>query len=187
MVIGPDTSHDAQPAQFDEIDRLLRAAFGGPHEAELVRRLRANGEIWSEMVKPAQHRIAGYYALSRMIAPVGWACLAPVAVWPEFQNGALAKSNPSKVASSQWRVGSRMMQELQTAMETSTVSSSNALFPEAIVVLGKPSFYERFGFSRNRARNLTTPYPIEYTMILGAGDDAPTQTLIYPSAFDDMS
>ena len=69
MVIGPDVSRNAQPEQYAEIDELLRAAFGRPDEAELVQQLRADGHMWTEVIKPWEGVIGGYAALSRMQAP----------------------------------------------------------------------------------------------------------------------
>lgn len=173
MVIGPDTSREAKSTEYVEIDALLRAAFGGPEEAELVQRLRADGDMFTEVVKPWQGRIVGYYALSRMPEPAGWACLAPVAVLPECQNGALGDGR-------HWRVGSRMMRELVTAVQGGW--DGGGMF-DTVVVLGKPSFYARAGFSLDRAARLTSPYPLDHTLILRPGDDQPWQRLVYPAAF----
>ncbi|QBF30912.1 GNAT family N-acetyltransferase [Thalassococcus sp. S3] len=178
MVIGPDVTRAPETkVDFDEIDALLRAAFGGAEEAELVRRLRADGDIWFEAVKPAGGRaVGGYYAVSRMRAPEGWGCLAPVAVWPEMQGGALDAKRRKE-----WRIGSRMMRELVALIEDPPPGLD---LPNCLVVLGKPSFYERAGFSRARAARLITPYPIEFTMLAGPGVDVPEARLVYPPAFD---
>lgn len=190
MVVGPDFSTNVTNTDYDEVDALLCAAFPTDAEARLVRRLREDGDMWHEALKPWAGRIGGYYALSRMQAPEGWACLAPVAVLPEWQGGALAENNPNMqpggpkdaVYRSPWRFGSRMMQELASFYEISTSSFHDRL-PETIVVLGKPSFYGRAGFSLERARRLSSPYPVEYTLILRRGDDVPETELIYPKAF----
>jgi putative acetyltransferase len=54
------------------------------------------------------------------------------------------------------------------------------------VVLGKPSFYTRCGFSHPRAVRLTSPYGAEHTLIARPGDDSPDATLIYPAAFQGL-
>jgi putative acetyltransferase len=95
MVIGPDTLRGVTEAQFDEVDALLRDAFPTDDEARLVRQLRADGEMLYEFQKPWMGKIGGYFALSRMQAPEGWVCLAPMAVRPEWQSGKLAESNPN--------------------------------------------------------------------------------------------
>jgi hypothetical protein len=90
MPIGPDFTRTPREDEHGEIHALLVAAFGRADEADIVRRLRADGEMWIELVKPWDGAIAGYAALSRMRAPQGWACLAPVAVLQRFRNGAMA-------------------------------------------------------------------------------------------------
>ena len=54
------------------------------------------------------------------------------------------------------------------------------------VVLGKPSFYARCGFSSARAARLTSPYPIDHTLIARPGDDTPDESLLYPAAFNEV-
>ncbi len=176
MVIGPDYSHEMRPDQAAEVDALLRAAFDGDAEVELLHKLRRDGDIEVEFVKPWGRRIAGYAALSRMRQPEGWLCLAPVAVWPEFQRGATAPAGQDK---RYWQIGRRLVSELAAAAKLREFDKI-----PAIVVLGQPEFYEKCGFSRARAARLTSPYPVEFTMLAAPGDDVPEETLIYPAAFD---
>lgn len=141
------------------VDRLLNAAFDAPDEAGLVQALRKDGAIAGEMVLPMGEEIVGYYALSTMQAPRGWLCLAPVAVAPEHQGKGL---------------GRRMMGQL-----TEWAKAAG----QYVVVLGYVPFYENAGFSAARAERLTSPFPIEHTMLAGPGADAPEATLRYPRAF----
>ncbi|WP_083099314.1 GNAT family N-acetyltransferase [Pseudophaeobacter leonis] len=190
MVIGPDTLRDVVPAQFDAVDDLLKAAFPTDDEARLVRMLREDGDMLHEFQKPWAGKIGGYFALSRMQAPAGWACLAPVAVRPEWQGGKQAENNPNMEAGGPgdelyrgpWRFGSRMLRELSGLYDIPS-NRLQASLPEAIVVLGRPSFYARAGFSLALAQNLISPYPLDHTLILKRGDDVPEGTLIYPAAF----
>lgn len=165
MVSSPDPSRPATPADHRDIDALLRAAFPGADEAELVHQLREGGEMLSEVVTPWHGRIVGYYALSRMRAPAGWACLAPVAVLPAYQNGAQGV-----------HLGSKLMHDLVTSIRRSSAI-------DTVVVLGDPPFYARAGFSLERAARLNSPYPIDHTLILRPGNDRPQAELIYPAAF----
>ncbi len=181
MPVGPDTTRLARAEDFEEIDRLLTAAFGQPDEALLVRRLRADGVLWQECVMPWRGVIAGYAALSRMRAPEGWACLAPVAVLPRFQNGAAA---PNEDMRRTFAIGTRIVRELAESLDPfGRLRSEGKDVPSTIVVLGKPSFYERAGFSLARAQRLTSPYPLDHTLIARPGDDLPEETLVYPAAF----
>lgn len=186
MVLGPDVFREVRPDQWDTVDTLLRAAFGTRAEADLVRRLRDDGDMWSEIAAPwADHDIAGYAALSRMRSPAGWACLAPVAVWPALQNGATAK-DPSQRHS--YAIGTRTVGAIATIVRNYGGEILNGRqIPSTVVVLGKPSFYQRVGFSLERARKLQSPYPIEYTMITRPGTDIPEETLLYPTAFDALA
>lgn len=175
MVIGPDASREMRREEAEEVDALLRAAFGGEEEVKLIHALRRDGDMVSEMVKPWQGRIAGYAALSRMQSPAGWLCLAPVAVLPEFQRGVLAPAGQSK---GPWQVGRRLVSEIGVA-----VSDPGLTAIPAVVVLGQPEFYEKCEFYRRKAINLKTPYLLEYTMLAAPGEAAPVAELRYPAAF----
>lgn len=159
MLQFPDHAREMRKGEEDAVDALLKAAFPTADEAKLVRALRKSGDIAGETVLPMGDRIVGYYALSKMIAPKKWLCLAPVAVAPDLQGR---------------RFGTRMMGMLS---EWARLSKST------LVVLGDVPFYEHAGFSGKRAQNLTSPYPLSHTMLAGDGDKAPTETLIYPKAF----
>lgn len=181
MPIAPDFTRPLRADEHDEIDNLLVAAFGRADEADLVRRLRADGDMWHEFVKPRGGVLAGYAALSRMRGPLGWACLAPVAVLAEFQRGAGARDPSQRHADA---IGTRLVNEIVSATHRARdLAVAGHSFPETVVVLGKPSFYERAGFSLERARNLVSPYDIGHTLIARPGVDAPSDKLLYPLAF----
>lgn len=152
----------ARAADHDAIDALLRAVFPGPEEARLVRALRAAGAIDMELVLPDDAGLAGYLALSRMNAPEGWLCLAPLAIAPEWQGRGL---------------GQRLV---KAALKLVAIKA------QTVVVLGDPAFYARCGFSAARAARLTSPYPIDHTLIARPGDDLPEAALRYPAAFDGL-
>ena len=188
MVVGPDFARELQSGEEAEVDALLRAAFPGPEEAGLVRQLRADGDMVQEFVLPWGDRIGAYAGVSRMIAPKNWFCLAPVAVQPDWQNGALA---PDLAIRNSFRFGSNLVGLIATVYSQQSVRQGLANGgwlkgnePVTLVVLGKPSFYGRCGFSRERAAGLASPYPIANTLIARAGDDVPEETLVYPPAFD---
>ncbi|WP_323784414.1 N-acetyltransferase [Leisingera sp.] len=190
MGIGPDVLTGVTDAHYDGVEALLKAAFPTDAEARLVRQLRADGDMLYEFQTPWEGKIGGYFALSRMRAPEGWACLAPMAVRPEWQGGRLAEGSPDmqvggprdEVCRGPWRFGARMLQHLQSCYDAAPAGVQEPL-PGTIVVLGKPSFYGRHGFSLARAQKLSSPYPLEYTLILRRGDDTPEAELIYPRAF----
>ena len=149
--------HAGEEAQ---VDQLLRAAFDGPAEAQLVHTLRKSRAIAGETIVPLGENIIGYYALSYMVKPKGWLCLAPVAIHPDHQRIGRGK---------------RMMGVLtEWARLTKT----------PVVVLGDPHFYERCGFSLTNAASLQGPYPIANTLLAGMDRPAKAQQLVYPTAFD---
>lgn len=182
LVTGPDFSRGMRPGEEDEVDALLRAAFPGPEEAGLVRDLRRANLMVAEMVTPWQDRVAAYAAVSRMVAPEGWLCLAPVAVWPDWQRGALGR-NEGDGQPNPYHFGTRLVSMLVMAFTQPAALSTGGASP-TLVVLGKPSFYARCGFSLDRAARLDGPYPIDHTLIVRPGDDIPKETLVYPPAFD---
>ncbi|MBN8633416.1 MAG: N-acetyltransferase [Rhodobacterales bacterium] len=175
MVAGPDVS-GMRPGDESEVDALLRAAFPGPEEAGLVRQLRADGAMASERVIRWQGRIGAYAGISRMVAPEGWFCLAPVAVLPEWQGGALGAG---------LHLGTQIVRQIAEIFIERPIRgvTERGLVP-CLVVLGAPAFYARCGFSLERAARLTSPYPVDHTLIARPGQDVPEETLVYPKAFD---
>jgi putative acetyltransferase len=144
----------------DQVHTLLTAAFEGQAEAQLVRKLRKARLIAGETVLPLGDRIVGYYALSYMVKPKGWLCLAPVAIHPDLQR----KGH-----------GKRMI---------GILSEWARLTKTPVVVLGQPAFYATAGFSQGHAAQLNSPYPIKNTLLAGTEKPAPRQDLVYPAAFD---
>ncbi|MEX0283002.1 MAG: GNAT family N-acetyltransferase [Paracoccaceae bacterium] len=177
MNADPANTRQATEEDYDQIHELLEAAFEQPDEATLVRQLREDGDMWLELVKDWDGRIAAYAALSRLHGPETWACLAPVAVWPAFQRGACA---PEEDLRGHFSFGSRLVREIAVVADTDRKPVN---FPDAIVVLGDPGFYGKAGFSLEQAQKLKTPYPVDHTLIVGVGTDTPDEELIYPPAF----
>jgi putative acetyltransferase len=150
---GPDSFRSAREVDFDGIDALLRAAFGGGAEVGLVRALRAEGLIESEVVMPWGGGVVAHLALSRLVSPAGWLALAPVAVAPEWQGK---------------RLGTRLL---------AGVMKLAAIKGQVVVVVGKPSFYQRAGFCFGQ---VVSAYPAEVSGVFGAAGGA----VVYPAVFD---
>ncbi|WP_254054535.1 GNAT family N-acetyltransferase [Roseovarius sp. EL26] len=162
MINGPDFGREMRRGEEGEVEALLRLAFGGDEEVRLVRQLRKDRVIAGEMVMTFEGTLVGYYALSQFVAPKKWLCLAPVAVHPDVQGRGY---------------GRRMI-----GMLTAWAQASR----NTVVVLGQVGFYGRAGFNAERAAKLTSPYPIEHTLLAGPGEDVPEKELIYPKAFGDL-
>lgn len=148
-----------KPTDDSAIDDLLIAAFAGIEEARLVGLLRDEGAMLAELVAE-DDGLVGYAALSRMKAPEGWLALAPVAVLPTRQ---------------------------RTGIAAQIIRALLFDAPSPVVVLGKPSYYKRFGFSVSSACDLRSAYPLAYTSFYPADTPVPSGTeLIYPRAFQDI-
>lgn len=156
---------DEAPADLEAIDAVLAAAFGGEDEVRLVRALRSTGELACSLVVDLAGEIGGHLAFEELriepmpAAPV-WA-LAPLAVLPEQQRRGL---------------GSRLV--------VAGLERARAAGVGAVVVLGDPAYYERFGFRGELVRALRTPWDGPHLMgLLLREGPAPAGTARYPDAF----
>jgi putative acetyltransferase len=164
MKIRPAKPRDNRP-----IRQVLRAAFGQKDEADLVERLRADGDAFIELVAEQEGYVVGHIVFSllglspmRMGAPM-LAALAPVAVWPDAQRRG---------------VGRELVQEGLLECRTRGV--------EAVIVLGHYDYYPRFGFSAEAAAVLDAPFSGESFMALELAPGALARAegrLLYAKAF----
>lgn len=121
----------------DAVYALTAAAFGRSDEAELVNRLRADGDAVLELVSVGD-AVCGHIlfsALSVESATIRLVGLAPVSVSPDIQNVG---------------IGSALIRE--------GLVRCKAMGFDAVAVLGDPPYYRRFGFRRTTARVLDCAY-----------------------------
>jgi putative acetyltransferase len=123
-----------------EIAGLLGETFAGDREAELVARLRADNLIVLALVAEADGKIVGHIVLSGLATemddrPIRAAALAPMAVRPGYQRRG---------------IGSDLV--------TTAIERAKRAGVEALIVLGHPSYYPRFGFSAELAGRLASPF-----------------------------
>jgi putative acetyltransferase len=134
---------DERPEDREAVARIVGAAFGRPDEAELVERLRGDGDAALPLVACEDDGVIGHVLLSPMRAPFRALGLAPLSVSPERQRSgvgtALTKAGLQRAAADGW---------------------------EAVFVLGDPAYYRRFGFSVERAAGFASPYAGPYLMVL---------------------
>ena len=159
---------DRQPADDEAIRRLNDAAFGGTDESQLVADLRAERLAAIELVSVDGTDVIGHILLSTLDVSVGGKpvrslALAPLSVQPgrhrQGIGGALIREALGRAQRQGW---------------------------QAVIVLGHPTYYPRFGFSAALARPLVSPFSGDAFMALeltpgalqgGAG------RVVYPSPF----
>jgi putative acetyltransferase len=159
---------ERQAADDAAIRALNEAAFGSNYEATLVEDLRSAGLAAVELVACDASDITGHILFSRLAVTVGARAvralaLAPMAVRPDHQRQG---------------IGSALVRE--------GLARASALGWQAIVVLGHPWFYPRFGFSAALARKLRAPFSGDAFMAieLEAGTlDGEAGRVGYPAAF----
>lgn len=156
-----------QPSDDDAIQRLNDAAFGGPDESRLISALRDGGLAAIDLVALEGETIVGHLLLSKLVVTLGGRglralALAPMAVAPDRQ---------------QQGIGSALVRAgLQAAREGGW---------QAVIVLGHPDFYPRFGFSTEKASLLEAPFRGSAFMALEleAGVLAGRGRVVYPPPF----
>ncbi|MBA2294928.1 MAG: N-acetyltransferase [Actinobacteria bacterium] len=128
-----------RPDDADAIRNVQRAAFADPERdhGRLVDDLRADGDIVPglSLVAELDGEIAGHVVCSRATVD-GRACLAlgPIGVVPSHQRSG---------------IGSALMHAV--------IAAADALDEPAIVLLGHPSYYPRFGFEPAADHGVTPP------------------------------
>jgi putative acetyltransferase len=160
---------DRQLADDEAIRRLNDAAFDGTYESRLIDDLRAANCAVVELVLVDGTDVIGHILMSTLDVSVGdkpvrSLGLAPMSVQPGRQRQG---------------IGSALVREaLRRARQQGW---------QAVIVLGHPGYYPRFGFSAALARPLASPFSGDAFMALelipgvlqgGAG------RVVYPSAFD---
>lgn len=127
---------------IEQVREILRAAFHTAAESKLVDALRANGKVIISLVAVQDEKVLGHILFSPVsTTPPSEAKgigLAPVAVHPNLQAQG---------------IGSQLIQEgLRRCKE---------LRYDYCVVLGKPRYYQHFGFEKASALGLHNEYGVE--------------------------
>ncbi len=128
-----------EAADIGLIHDLVMACFGRPGEADLVDRVRADGDSVISLVAVSGSELLGHVLFSRMTAPFTALGLAPVAVTPAWQRQG---------------IGGRL---IRAGLECARIGGWQAVF-----VLGDPAYYRRFGSTRRSPADSArlTPVPI---------------------------
>lgn len=167
MSVAAPTVRPARSSDAPAVRALLEAAFGGTAEADLIERLREDGELLLALVA-AQPDVVGYVAFSRLIVE-GTShadpaiALAPLAVAPAMQRRG--------IGSALTRAGLDMFTRAGEAL---------------VFVLGDPAYYTRFGFVPADA--FASPYAGPHFMVRRLAPHAPSAGVVrYPRAFADLT
>jgi putative acetyltransferase len=154
---------DEQAADRAAVRRVIAAAFARSIEADLVERLRDDGDVVLSLVAVEGDQVIGHVMFSRMDAPFRALALAPVAVTPERQRAG---------------VGSRLIRD---GLDRARLAGWDGVF-----VLGDPHYYRRFGFDPALARGFASAYAGPHLMACALGGALPIRegTIAYASAFD---
>jgi putative acetyltransferase len=161
---------DEQPGDASAILAVNEAAFGRPDEARLVDALRADGAAIVSLVAEIESEVVGHILFSEVTldpprAVVDVIALAPVAVKPDLQSGG---------------IGAALIEE--------GLRRCGKLGYGAVVLLGHPSYYPRFGFLPAHRFGLRCefPAPLEAFMALElapGGLEGQPATVHYHPAF----
>lgn len=136
-----------EAADVDGVRRVQEAAFGQIDEAAIVDRLREAGDLTMSHLADRKGEIIAHVAFSpaqvldasgeARAVPGGLLALAPMAVLPAYQKQ---------------KVGGGLLQSALMRLERQGVG--------AIVVLGHPEYYPRFGFTPASQHGLRCPFEV---------------------------
>jgi putative acetyltransferase len=135
--------------QIPKVTALLKQAFPqSRYEMQLFTKLHAQGRVCHEWVCLYKGKVAAYILYTQAFdgKSVCGLHLAPVAVKPEFQNEG---------------IGSEL---IRYSLRQDVIKS------QTLFVLGKPKFYEKFGFKR--CTNPVCPFDKDNKHFLTLGGDA---------------
>ena len=126
--------------ELSTIRSVNEAAFAGRDEADLVDKLRTDGDVLISLVAELDQRIVGHILFSRMwieipASRIAAVALAPVTVLPEHQRRG---------------IGGRLIR-----YGLDWLRDQNE---RIVIVVGHPAYYPRFGFSGEKARPLESPF-----------------------------
>jgi putative acetyltransferase len=162
------TIRPERPEDTAGIDALLRAAFPGTAEADLVQRLRADGDLALSQVAEENGTIIGQVAFVPVTLDPDpgyriWG-LAPISVLPHRQG-----------------------QGIGSALTEAGLDRAAEGGIGLVLVLGDQNYYGRFGFDTMLAEGIEVAWAGPYFAGLSLIDVAPPRgKASYPAAFADL-
>lgn len=136
------------PADQDATRHVNCTAFARDDEARLVDALRDSGSVRLSLLAEQDGQVVGHILFTELPIVTGDGVfpalgLAPLAVLPEFQR-----------------------QGIGSVLVSTGLDLCRDAGQRAVVVLGHPEFYRRFGFSSELARPLQSPFAGDVWMAL---------------------
>ena len=137
-----------EAGERSSVHSVNELAFGRPDEADLVDRLRTDGVVLLSLIAESGNRIVAHILFSRMWIEtaresISAVALAPIAVLPAYQRQG---------------IGGRLIRQGLDLLRSEG--------EHIVIVVGHPEYYPRFGFSRQKARFLESPFPLEAFMAI---------------------
>ncbi len=153
------------PDDYVNVSVLLASVFGQANEAQLVAALRDTGAVAIELVAEDEAGLVSHVCLSRLEAPQDWLALAPVSTRIEQQGRGF---------------GSELIRY--------ALDAARQAHWQAVVVVGGPDYYQRFGFVFDGPARLTSPYPAQFTGLypIAPGTAQASARLVYPQPFAEV-
>ncbi len=160
--IRPEQPQDQQAIHCVTEAAFRDMPFSDGDEADLVDRLRADGDLTLSLVAEDGDQIVGHIAFSPVTIANGvqdWFGLGPVSVAPDLQKQG---------------IGFRLVQR--------GIADMRERDARGIILLGSPDYYSRFGFRHEPQLRYPGPPP-EYFQCLLLEGDLPTGEVRYAPAF----
>lgn len=130
------------PSDHQAIDLIHRQAFAGESEVQLVRKLRTRPDFDSRLSLIAE----------RKGQPLGHILFSPVWLIPSTKSISICSLAPLGVLYEYQRQG------VGTALVHAGLEACNVIGFSAVVVLGHPKYYSRFGFKPIREWSIDLPF-----------------------------
>lgn len=137
---------DERPADVDGIHALLDQAFPGEPVGRLVDELRTEGDLLISLVTEVDGQVVGHVGFS------------PIAIAPCLMRA--VQLSPLAVAESHRRQG------IGAELVRTGIDRCRSLGIEAVLVLGDPAYYRRFGFDPAAAAHLRSRWSGPHLMAL---------------------